>query len=504
MRRLDPRHWSLMTKLPLTIIVMVFGSAMIMGLMVIDRDATRQSARLGAQTFALARAIAAAGENAVLSRDIWQLYRTLDQLVNRASPDSGEVPVIDAMFLTPDGVVLAHTDPAAHPVGMPMATGSDFSQQLILHVLATQTPELVPASVRSEGSVDAVVPIRVDETVVGFLVLRSTTAPMLAQLRKDATLVEIFSVSLALVMSTFGALISRRMVSPLHKLADGLDAVSRGDHDAVADVRTGDRDEIGQLTEQFNRMVRELARNKRLEQDLARAERLAGLGRFAAGLAHEVNNPLGGMKNCVNMLARRPDDADLVRKYLPLLDSGLNRISATIQALLGELRGENNAHPCKMNCLVDLEALVRAEIGDRPIGLDWQAGKLDLAGKSLSCTCPHVHQIVMNLTRNAIAVMPDGGSLKVAARREGATLTLDIVDTGPGLDAAAQARLFEPFYTTSPNGTGLGLWITYALVNRMNGSIGVESAPGQGTRFTVALPLLEPFALPRKEANRAA
>ena len=504
MMRGTPRHWSLMTKLPLTITLMVFAAALIMGLVVIDRNASREAARLEAQTLALARAVAAAGGNAVVNREVWAIYRTLDQLVVRKAQSEGETPVIDAAFLDPDGIVLAHTNAAAHPVGLPLATGGDLAAQQMRFALGVAAAQLLSPELRSPDQVDAVVPIRVDDTDVGVLMLRSSTRPMQVQLRKDAWLVLAFALGLALVTSTLGVLISRRMVSPLRDLAAGLAAVSRGSHDEVATVPPVDRDEIGQLAVQFNHMVGELGRIKRLERDLANAERLAGLGRFAAGLAHEVNNPLGGMKNCVNILSRRPDDADLVRKYVPLLDTGLNRISATIQSLLGELRGDTRMHACEMGCLGDLEGMVRAEIGERPVVLEWAVGTRDLAGLAISCTCPHLHQIVLNLTRNALAVMPEGGRLAVATEQVGGMVAVSVTDSGPGLDAKAQAQLFEPFYTTSPKGHGLGLWITYSLIQRMGGSIRVDSAPGKGACFTVTLPTVTPAALPKPEPDRAA
>jgi len=505
MKRAMPRHWSLMTKLPLTITLMVFGAALIMGLMVIERDRTRQSSQLETQTLALARAVAAAGQGALLSRDTWELYRTLDLLIERERAAPGETPVVDAGFLDPDGIVLAHTDAVANPVGLPLAATDPLAPRQLAFALGADTAMLYPEELRDPGMVQAVVPLRVDDTDVGLLVLRSSMQPMLAQASRDAWLVLAFSLGLALITSTLGVFISRRMVSPLRDLAKGLAAVSRGGQAEVRAVPAVDRDEIGLLAEQFNAMVRELERNKRLEQDLANAERLAGLGRFAAGLAHEGNNPLGGMKNCVNMLRHHPDDAEMVRKYLPMIDTGLDRISATIQSLLGEMRGESSARLCQMSCLTDLEALVRAEIAERPIALHWNVGPQVLARVSISCTCPHVHQIVLNLARNAIAVMPGGGELWVSARRDEGQVILEVGDTGPGLDAAAQRRLFEPFYTTSRQGTGLGLWITYSLIKRMGGSISVVSAPGKGARFRVTLPTATtPFQIPKKEAERAA
>jgi signal transduction histidine kinase len=173
-----------------------------------------------------------------------------------------------------------------------------------------------------------------------------------------------------------------------------------------------------------------------------------------------------------------------------------------MQALLGELRGESRTRPCKLGCMVDLEAMVRSEIGDCPIMLDWRVRIDELGGAAVDCTCPHVHQIVLNLARNAVQAMTDGGRLEVATRRDNDTLIIEVTDTGPGIDMAAQRNIFEPFYSTSQGGTGLGLWITYRLIERMGGRIAVDSAPGEGARFSVALPLSR--TVETEDANRAA
>jgi len=482
---------SLRIKIPLTITFVVFASALIIGLVVIDRNWARQRAGLETQTLALARATAAAGRTSVLNKDVWALYRVLRQLQERDPGGVAEAPVVEAAFVDPEGIVMAHTDPARNPVGIAFRRAGERERAQLDLALAADRAHLLSAELREPGFVDAVAPIIVDGLTVGSLLLRSSTEGLTAQLRRDTVMVLAFALGLALVMSVFGAWISRRMVAPLSALSEGLDAVGRGDLHVVQPVAAKDRDEIGHLTEQFNRMVTELVEKKRLEKELAEAERMAGLGRFAAGLAHEVNNPLGGMLNCVDTLAQRPDDAKLVRKYLPLLDTGLRRIAETMQALLGELRGENRPRPCKVGCLTDLQAMVRSEIGDRPITLDWRIDNRDLGGLALSCTCPHLHQIVMNLAHNAIAVMPEGGRLSFLSRRVGKQLIIEVADTGPGLDEQAQSQMFEPFYTTSPDGTGLGLWITYRLVERMGGNIRVDSAPRAGARIVVTFPLAD-------------
>jgi signal transduction histidine kinase len=502
MKLLRPKSWSLMAKIPLTITLVALGSALTIGLVIIQHDSARQREALENRTLLLAQATAATAAEAILRNDVWSLYRSLKQVARRSAEGPGEPLVAEAVFLDPAGKVLAHVDPANNPVGLPFSTGNETDARLLAHALSSTTAHVEPEQLRVRGYIDAVIPITMDGTAIGVLMLRSSTAPLQTQLRRDAMTILAVALGLALFGSALGTFASRRMVAPLRALSDGLDTVARGDLDAARPVPVIDRDEVGHLAEQFNRMIRELGEKKRLERELANAERLAGLGRFAAGLAHEVNNPLGGMLNCVSMLRKRPDDQALVRKYVPLLETGLMRISATMQALLGELRGESSTRPCKLGCMAELEAMVQSEIGDRPIMLDWRVRIDELGGATVDCTCPHVHQIVLNLARNAVQAMTGGGRLDVATRRENDKLIIEVADTGPGLDKATQRRIFEPFYSTSQGGTGLGLWITYRLIERMGGNISVESAPGEGARFAVALPLSR--AVETEDANRAA
>ncbi len=495
---------SLMTKIPLTITLVVFASTLITGVVVIERDWARQRDVLETQTLALARATAAAGGAHVLNRDVWTLYRLLRQLQEQDVASPNAAPVIEAAFLEPDGTILAHSNPKANPVGTRLSTATPAQARRLAEVLKTEAARLLPPLDSSAAFIETAVPIAVDGVVSGYLLLRSSTAGLTDQVRSDAIIVLAFAIVLAAVMSLFGTWLSRRMVRPLQDLSQGLEAVGRGDFSGIRPAGAPGRDEIRLLTEHFNLMVRELAEKKRIERELEASERLAGLGRFAAGLAHEVNNPIGGMMNCVQTLSRNPDDGALVRRYLPLLDNGLRSIAATIKALLGELRQENQPEPCQTGCLNDLEALVRSEIGDRPIVLDWAVDQTELSGQAVRCTCPHIHQIVMNLARNAIAAMPEGGRLAFASRRVGDRLELTVADTGPGIDEETCKHLFEPFFSTRSDGGGLGLWIVFRIVRDMGGDIHVDGRPGQGARFTVSLPLEQAEIRPMGDRIRVA
>jgi signal transduction histidine kinase len=131
--------------------------------------------------------------------------------------------------------------------------------------------------------------------------------------------------------------------------------------------------------------------------------------------------------------------------------------------------------------------LVAAEIRDRRIALHWDNRAPDKT--CLGCSCPNLQQVVLNLTNNSIQAMPEGGTLMFRSCRENDSLVMEVEDSGIGIPVEHRRHLFDPFFTSRPNGSGLGLWVTYQLVQKMHGTIQVETEPGRGSLFRVRLPL---------------
>ncbi|MDH3914249.1 MAG: HAMP domain-containing histidine kinase, partial [Rhodospirillales bacterium] len=350
------------------------------------------------------------------------------------------------------------------------------------------TPSIVTGSGGgSSDFIESVVPITFDQKRLGVVRIRVSMAELQGKIWRAGLTVLVLTLGLAAAGSLLGAVISSRMGRRLKALAEGMETVGRGEVSQVRPLAAANRDEIGQLVARFNDMAAELAEKKRLEEKLALSEKLASLGQIVAGVAHEVNNPLGGMLNCINTLKMHPEDPALLRRYLPLLEKGLNRIGATVQGLLVELQNEGEPAPCDLACLSDLKELVAAEIGDRKIALRWDNG---VPGETcLGCSCPNLQQVLLNLMNNSIRAMPEGGTLAFRSCRENNSLVMEVEDSGVGIPKEHRRHLFDPFFTSRPNGTGLGLWVTYQLVQRMHGTIQVESEPGQGSLFRVRLPL---------------
>ncbi len=237
-------------------------------------------------------------------------------------------------------------------------------------------------------------------------------------------------------------------------------------------------------------------RLKKSQEDLLRAkaqahqnEKMASLGILSAGIAHEVNNPLGGMLNCVKSMRENPGDIELNERYLPLLDKGLRQIETVMRQLLNFGRTEPlNISQTDLNQLFE-ECNVLLSYKLRNITLKTEISvhsKYMLDAESFK-------QIIINIGLNAIQAMPEGGELFIGCREEGQDLVMRFQDTGGGISREHLSHIFDPFFTTKGvgEGTGLGLAVTYSQVQRMGGKIDVDSKAGKGTLFTITIPINE-------------
>jgi two-component system NtrC family sensor kinase len=250
-------------------------------------------------------------------------------------------------------------------------------------------------------------------------------------------------------------------------------------------------DEVGKLSMKLKELCRRLLTSQQ-ELDCSReqvfqGEKLAALGRLTAGIAHEINNPLGGMQNCIKSMQESPDDRQQNQRYLELLSKGLKRIGETVRQLLNFGRRE----PLKLRS-VDVDDLIRECFTLLEYGLKNIELTLDLnLDRPFSVDVEALKQVIVNIGLNSIQAMGNGGKLIVESRQTDTGLLIKITDTGTGMDEDQVQKIFDPFYTTKDvgEGTGLGLFVTYSLVENMNGKVIVESQVGQGACFQLVLPV---------------
>jgi signal transduction histidine kinase len=487
MMPLLPRSWNLSVKFALAMTAVVAGVAFTIGAVMVAQDWRRFHDDLADKSLLLARSVAVTAPDQILRSDYWSLYQSLKKMAAGKPGGLHDITVVSGMILDPAGTVLAHLDPGKNRLGSPYEPSDDADGRLLEQALDARAPVVLSAGSGESGFLEGVVPLFSDEKFLGAVRVRLSTYELFLKTRRSAFTVLGLTLGLVVLGSLLGTAISRRMTKPLTAMTTGMEAVSRGDFTGVAPVPVTDNDELGRLAATFNRMSAELAEKKELEEQIAVSEKLVALGRISAGVAHEVNNPLAGLLTCIDTLKQHPDDPELVDRYLPLLDQGLNRIRHIVQSLLVELRVEDAIDTSDPSCLEELRELVQAEVNGRDISFVWE----NHLGGDIRINGGRVQQIVLNLLKNAVQALPDGGTVTFRSFRDGDCMVLEVNDDGAGIPPEYRKHLFDPFFTTKPNGTGLGLWIVYRLVESMRGVIDVESEVGRGTQFQVTLPTAE-------------
>ncbi len=301
----------------------------------------------------------------------------------------------------------------------------------------------------------------------------------------------VLSVVSALVPNLLLLLLVVRSISrPLQRITLAAVEVTNGNYGTEVDLRKSN-DEIGLLADSFNEMSRKMALDieqlQTLNEQLARAERLAAMGTLAAGVAHEVNNPLASISSLVQMMksSANPDD----RQKLDIISEQIQRITRVTK----DLTDFSRIRPAARS-KIEINSVVESAI--RLASFDTGFHQLELKREyaddlpEFTADADQLQQVFLNLFLNARDAMPEGGSLDVKTFRNQNEISVSIKDSGPGIEESVRKQLFDPFFTTKPagKGTGLGLAVCYGIITAHDGRIDVESNNGSGTNFTVTLP----------------
>jgi two-component system, NtrC family, sensor kinase len=237
-------------------------------------------------------------------------------------------------------------------------------------------------------------------------------------------------------------------------------------------------------------VVEDISARVQLEEQLQISEKMASIGLLAAGVAHEVNTPLTGISSFVQMLMQGTEPDDPRTQVLEKIERQTFRAAKIVNGLLNLARpAQVDTGPVDVNAVInDVLSLLEHQL---------KTGRIQVR-KELAAVPPVVlgieykmQQVFLNLFLNARDAMPKGGWLTIVTRASGDSATIEVGDTGSGIPPDQLSRIYDPFFTTKDigKGTGLGLSITYGIVQEHGGSITCESAPGQGTRFLLSLPL---------------
>ena len=425
-------------------------------------------------TLVLGKTLARTLRPALLHDDVWQAYEILLTPLDR-SGDAGRVLVL----LDPRGQVFAASEPRQ------FAVLDDFTQAVGDPAVAAEQRRGRTQAVLESGDgryLYLLTPVLAEDgTVLGRLVQRYDQTLLAPRFFDVAAGTLYAALAALLLLLPLGWLAGKHLAEPLSHLAECLGRVGRELPESIHCEFPHGRDEIGQLAERFQGMVDELRSKQALEKHLAQSDRLAAVGRLSAGIAHEINNPLGGMLNAISNYRRRGSPDPHAEKTLALIERGLVQIRDTVSALLVEAKLESRA--LTPDDLEDVRTLIAADAQTKRLRLDWR----NEVAEALPLPSAQVRQILLNLLLNATQASPEGETVSCALSVAEGRLTLAVGNAGAAIPERRGQHLFEPYFGADEV-HGLGLWVTYQLVKQLHGDIAVESVPGH-TRFRVGLPL---------------
>lgn len=416
--------------------------------------------------------------NTILHDDLWGAYR----LVQAAEGWPHEASSRLLAVVDRDGKIYVSNKPNELEVTTPLRAHGAELARLEAEVLKL-TGDLKPRPYEYPGDrrLYVILPMLSDGVAIGTLIVgydRSLFQPRFYSIVKRV----IYSaLAVTALLLPFAWYLGNRMVAPLGQLAYCMGKVGRQHPgEIVCTLRQGD-DEIGQLGVSFQQMLKGLSEKEQMEKKMLANERLAAIGRLAAGVAHEINNPLGGMLNALNTFRRYSDTDDLGKETLALLERGLQQIRETVSALLVE--ANPRSHQLTPEDIEDIRKLLMVDVHRKRIHLEWLNG----ITQTVPLPSTPIRQILINLSLNAVQATDEEGKISCTVEIDRNSFVMAVQNEGSEISRDRLNRLFEPF-SEEAVGNGLGLWVTYQLIQQMNGSIDVQYTQGR-TLFTVELPI---------------
>ena len=308
--------------------------------------------------------------------------------------------------------------------------------------------------------------------------------PIFAQSRFFRTVTRYFTL-FAVIIGALGALfVIHNLSRSVSTIKQGLSVLEKDIHNQIPALGG----EPGEIVRAINRMAVSLTEKEKLEEELRRSERLAALGRLVTGVAHELRNPIGIIKTTVQLLEKDLKSVDGAEEYVKVIEEQIVRQNRVIQELLDFGRPSKHlVQKANVNSLLE-----RVLVFTSPMLLQHNI-QLE---QSTSPDLPHIEvdverikQVFVNIILNAVQAMPDGGRMGIITNHDENWVNIIFSDIGTGISPSEVASIFDPFYTTREQGTGLGLSISHQIVIMHEGHINVDSILGEGTTFTIKLPL---------------
>jgi len=404
----------------------------------------------------------------VLRENVWEIYDTLV----RATGEAGKGRLVFTAVADENGDILAATDPVRAPIGEPLAPVNE------------QTQELSNLSISNDTSqISLLTPLIYQGRSVGQILTELDVGDLISERVRTTRVLVIANALATLLLSVFGYLATRRMLKPITLMVNHMrESADAPETIPDSELPPGDS-EMAQLIRSYNTMANAVEAKAETDRRMAERERFVSLGRLSSSLAHEINNPLGGLLNAADTIRAYPDRPDVVKNSADLLTRGLSHLRDIARVTLDQNRLDRSGEPMSLDDLDDLKMLISPEIARNTQSLDWDIAADDAATSAYSAA--PVRQIVLNMLLNASAAAGKNGRVGMQVYARGDDLCLRFSDSGQGLSNIAKERLMGT--GPAPPGGGVGLRLVRDLVGEFDGAIKSERSDGM-TTIDITLP----------------
>ncbi len=469
-------------KLPLWggLLIVVTAVAVTGGNLVLTRENIKKNMLVRSET--LGRSLVRTLYSAMSQDDVWRAYEIVSFLT-KSEERHPSFQLESMVVMDAKNRVFVSTQPKRYPLQAELATlGPEFG--VLRARLAQNDGRLV---VQEAAHILVAIPLVADGVTLGTLIMVHPADYYRASFDRVLKRTAWTTLLVLLILLPITWFWGRRMASPLSLLTERMAELGQKLPAPLPDRIYPHADELGRLFQVYDQMRRELADKEALERQVLKSDRMAALGRLTASIAHEINNPLGGLLTALDTLKRHGNHDPVLDRVVPLLERGLRQIQDIVAALLVEAKAKSRA--LTRQDVDDVHTLLAQEARKRDVAWDWHN---DLEG-DIALPATLVRQMLINLVLNAVQAASEHeaghehGRVKARIERRATGLRIEVDNDGREIPPELMEHLFEPFTGGNEEGLGLGLWITYQIVQQLGGRVDVDSRAGW-TRFAVDLP----------------
>ena len=471
------RSWPLSLKVPFLVAALMLIISATISDRVLSRLGQTQEVQLQQLASTYLDGLSSSMLPSVVRDDVWEVFDILDQSRNQYEG----VNVHWTIVADQNGSIVASSDPVQFPSqsDLPQKFVGRFQTDQFMNIDKVGGTALLHRVLTYQGK------------QIGQIVAEIDIGKLLAE-RNSVFWTLIATNSLPTLLLALAVCLGAPNARPVTVLAEHFETSTQSAMVPIEpDVIAKQSAEFRKLFNRFNELTLAIGERETLAIQLAEEEKVASLGRLASGMAHEINNPLGGMFNALDALKNHGTNLDVRSRSIRLIDNGLRGIRDLVRSTLTSYRSDRSLRNLTTNDLDDLRLLIEPEARERGLHLQWNVASFETS----AIGAVPVRDAVLNLLINACRASPEGSEVGFEARMEGEHFMAEISNSGPGLPSNILEYIERKGAGSAPldNRSGLGLWIVKRLCDEMNGTLSIVKSSETGTiiRLQVSSKILE-------------